>query len=201
MAKTSKKSSTSSGSSQSHIGVITLAHGHYIRSWQIVVFIVLVMFAGIIIIRLSHAATSEVVSTPLNESEIEQLTVSGNALATDSTAGADMQTGQSQAAAAIPVSGTALFSYTPVGVANVEKVGFYLDGKLTSVGTKRPYNFTFESARYANGSYSLTAVAFDKDNKPLSAVKKTLAVDNSPSAWQQLQNWVSYPFYVLTTKP
>lgn len=189
MAKTAKKSNVRPNSN--HIGVATLAHGHYIRPWQVIIFIVLVMFAGIIIIRLSHAATSEVVSTPLTEAELQQLSPSVTA---DLTSGVSSST-----ASPIQVSDTVLFSYTPVGVAGVDKVGFYVDGKLTTVATKRPYNLTFDSTRYPNGTYMLTAVAFDNSNKPLAAVKKTVEVNNDLSLIQRAGNIITYPFYVLTT--
>lgn len=192
MVKTLKKSQNKTSSNR--IGVAALAHSHYIRPWQVIVFIVLIMFAGLVIIRLSRAATSEVASTPVSENELQQLSPS---LSSDlgAVSGSDMQTPSLQ------ISDTVLLSYTPVGVPGVQKVGFYLDSKLVHVATKRPYNFTFNSTRYPNGQYMLTAVAFDSNNKPLSAVKKNLIINNDLTILQKATNIISYPFYVLTAQP
>ncbi|MBI2798003.1 Ig-like domain-containing protein [Candidatus Saccharibacteria bacterium] len=186
MAKAKSKTKYQSRSSSSSIGVATLAHAHYIKSWQVIVFIVIVMFAGIIIIRLSRAATSEVTSTPLTDAEIQQ--VAGGATI-------------AQTGSPIPVSGTVIFGYNTTRLENVGKVGFYVDGTLAGVATKTPYSFTFDSTRYSAGQHTISAIAFDTSNRPLAAVKKTIAIDNSPNLLKQLGNIITYPFYVLTARP
>lgn len=190
MAKSKTKTTKykSSGSAGSRIGVATLAHSHYIQPWQVIIFIIVVMFAGIIIIRLSHAATSEISSTPLTDTEIQQM-ISG-------TGATQAQTNQ-----AIPVNGVVIFGYNPSGVAGISKVGFYVDGAIAGVATKVPYNLTFDSTRYQAGSHTISAVAFNSSNQPLTAVKKTIDINNTPTLWQQAANVITYPFYALTAKP
>jgi hypothetical protein len=60
------------------------------------------------------------------------------------------------------VEGTVNVAASAVGTTGIpiDKVEFYVDGKLSATATSGPYEFRWDTTAESNGSHALTAVAY-----------------------------------------
>ncbi len=154
------------------------------RPWMVIVFVLAVALIGILVLRLSRASGGEPAGIPVSMFDIQNKV---NTLVAQ----------QSSSTGEIGVSGYAEFHYSPVTAEVVKEVVYYLDSKLVSSSTKSPYSFVFDSSRFQNDSYVLTAVAFDASNTPIAATQRTIVINNSGGILQGAKNLVTYPWYAL----
>jgi hypothetical protein len=83
-----------------------------------------------------------------------------------------------------PASGAAVSGTTTVTVAasdnvGVTKVEFYVNGALQATDTVSPYTFSWNTASVANGSYTLSAKAYDAAGNVGSSSAVTVTVSNT----------------------
>lgn len=76
------------------------------------------------------------------------------------------------------VAGTATVNATAGDNVGVAKVEFYVNGTLRSTDTAAPYNFAWNTATFANGSYTLSAKAYDAAGNVGQSASVTVTVNN-----------------------
>lgn len=76
------------------------------------------------------------------------------------------------------VSGTASVTASSGDNVGVTKVEFYVNGSLMATDTASPYSFSWNTASAANGSYTLTAKAYDAAGNVGQATAVTVTVSN-----------------------
>lgn len=163
---------------KSHVGSPSTKPGG-IKAWMIVLIVLIIAATGIVIIRLSRASGGSTV--PFLETEVaSRITIAQtNPLTTTNT------------------NGYVEFNYTPNTTQAVSLVGYYLDGNLVYTTETKPYTYILDTNRLANGSHTLTVVAFDANNQPLTATKRGLVVNNSTKILDSTRNVITYPWYWL----
>lgn len=80
------------------------------------------------------------------------------------------------------VSGTVAVSATASDNVAVTKVEFYVNGVLQATDTTSPYSFSWNSATLANGSYTLTAKAYDAAGNAGQSSAVQVTVNNDKTA-------------------
>lgn len=160
------------------------ASGLRFRPWVVVIFVLVIAVVGIVILRFSRASGGEPAGIPVSMFDIQnKVTI--------------LLTQQPSPTGDLPVSGYAEFHYSPTTSDQVKEVVYYLDSKLVSSSTKSPFSFVFDSSRFQNDSYVLTAVAFNASNTPIAATQRTIVINNSGGILQGAKNLVTYPWYAL----
>ncbi len=81
-------------------------------------------------------------------------------------------------AAVATVSGTATVTATASDNVGVSKVEFYVNSILQATDTASPYSFSWNTAALANGSYSLSAMAYDAAGNSGTSSIVTVTVSN-----------------------
>jgi hypothetical protein len=76
------------------------------------------------------------------------------------------------------VSGTVSVTTSASDNIGVSKVEFYVNGALQSTDTTSPYTFSWNTTSVANGSYTLSAKAYDAANNVGSSSSVTVTVNN-----------------------
>jgi hypothetical protein len=77
------------------------------------------------------------------------------------------------------VSGTASVSVTASDNIGVTKVEFYVNGALQATDTASPYTFSWNTTTVANGSYTLTAKAYDAAGNVGQSANVSVTVSNT----------------------
>ena len=103
-------------------------------------------------------------------------------------AAADMTPGDDQAPSAslvTPTAGSTVAGWVAVAVGAVDNVGvsrveLYADGSLVGTDLTAPYQFSWDSARSADGAATLAARAFDEAGNRGDAAPVIVTVDNTP---------------------
>ena len=98
-----------------------------------------------------------------NAGQSSAITVTVNNLAADTTAPTVAITAPTNSAptSSVVISGTVSVSVSATDNVGVSKVEFYVNGILQNTDTASPYTFSWNTATLVNGSYSLTAKAYD----------------------------------------
>lgn len=81
-------------------------------------------------------------------------------------------------AAGAVVSGTATVTVNAADNVGIAKVEFYVNGILNATDTASPYSFSWNSSSVANGSYALTAKAYDAAGNIGQSSSVTVTVNN-----------------------
>lgn len=81
-------------------------------------------------------------------------------------------------ASSATVSGTVAVIATATDNVRVTKVEFYLNGSLVSTATGSPYSFSWNTASMANGSYTLSAKAYDAASNVGQSTSVSVTVNN-----------------------
>ncbi|HSX14696.1 MAG TPA: Ig-like domain-containing protein [Candidatus Saccharimonadales bacterium] len=84
----------------------------------------------------------------------------------------------SQPLAGASVSGTTTLAAIASDNVGVTKVEFYVNGTLVGSDTSSPYNASWNTAGYANGSYSISAIAYDAAGNTRVSVAVGVTVNN-----------------------
>ncbi len=153
------------------------------RPWYLVAIVLVVVVVGIFVVQFSRASTIDQDNIPENLADIQSYISS--------------LVGSNSSAKIVPQSGYVEFTYTPKNQNLSSTVAYYIDGKLAYVTDTSPYSFIFDTARYSNGSHTLTAVAFNASSIPVGAITKNLTFDNSSGLLPGLQKTLTYPYYQL----
>jgi hypothetical protein len=77
------------------------------------------------------------------------------------------------------VSGTAPVTVSATDNVGVTKVEFYVNGALQGTDSASPYTFSWNTASVANGSYTLTAKAYDAAGNVGQSASTTVTVNNT----------------------
>jgi fibronectin type 3 domain-containing protein len=80
------------------------------------------------------------------------------------------------------VAGAVLVQASASDNIGVTKVEFYLNGALKSASTTSPYNWNMDSKAFSDGSYALTAKAYDAANNVGTSSAVTVNVSNAAPA-------------------
>jgi len=84
----------------------------------------------------------------------------------------------SSPAASATVSGTATVTTTASDNVGVSKVEFYVNGALQATDTATPYNFSWNTSSLTNGSYTLSAKAYDAAGNVKQSTSVPVTVNN-----------------------
>ncbi len=151
--------------------------------WFVISAILIIVVAGIVVLRISRATEGTAVAVPQNINSIQNYikSVGGG-------------TPQSQSGS---LSGTIIFNYTPIATTSVSSVAFYLDNQLVGTRQKGPYQLKLDTRRYSNGGHTLTAVSFNSVGVPTAAIVSQVSFENPTGLLQDMQNTLTYPYYIL----
>lgn len=152
--------------------------------WVIVIIVVVVALAGILILRFSRA--SEQGSAPLTADQLKSYIQTQ--LATQN---------KSSVSTPITVNKYAEFQFGNKFSPAPAYVSYYIDDVPVARATSSPFSFVWDSSRVSNGTHTLSAVAFDKNDQPLGATQRTVEVNNSGGAIEDAKNVITYPWYWL----
>lgn len=172
-----KNAHTNSGGNISSGG---LSNQTKLKPWILVLLILIVTITGIVVYRSTQASSSTVGSVPGDITDIQNY-IDSLVIVTPSTKN-------------INVSNYAQFSYTPKTSGAVSLVAYYIDGKMYVTSTKAPYSISIDTTRIDNGDHEITAVAFNDDDVPIAAVRKTISVNNNVDILRSANNIVTYPW-------
>ncbi len=152
--------------------------------WVIVLIVLIVAVTGLVILRFSRA--SEQGTAPLTAAQLQSYIKTQ--LATQDPATINQQ---------LAVSKYAQFQFGSKISPTPAYVSWYVDDVPVAKATTSPFTFVWDSSRYSNGVHTLTTVAYDANDQPLGATKRTVVVDNSDSLIDKARNVVTYPWYWL----
>lgn len=149
--------------------------------WFVISAILIIVVAGIVVLRISQAADGSVVSVPQNLDSIQNYikSVGGNTV-------------QSRPGS---LSGTVVINYTPIASTSMATVAFYLDNQLVAAKQKDPYQLKLDTQRYSNGNHTLTAVGFNSAGVPIAAIVQQVDFENPSGLLQDVQKTLTYPYY------
>lgn len=121
------------------------------------------------------------------------------------TSGADV-TAPVVVAAALGSTGIIQFSAVATDNIGVTKVEFYVDGVLKGSDNDFPYGMSYDSTAVTNGSYTLTAKAFDAANNSTTSAGVPFTVDNvatpaGPFDALYASNWLPVGTTTVYTPP
>lgn len=91
----------------------------------------------------------------------------------------------------VELTAPAVIETTPDASREVEKVEYLINGKLAATDTDAPYNFTLDTSKYRNGTYSLTTKTYYKDG----AVDTSTASIAVKNAFSLMQFWLQLRHY------
>ena len=94
------------------------------------------------------------------------------------------------------VSGTVTVSASAADNVGVSKVEFYVNGALKSTGTTSPFSYSWNTTSVANGSYTLTAKAYDAAGNVGQSGNVAVTVSNSTTSTAS-----GYTIWPATTVP
>lgn len=151
--------------------------------WFVISAILIIVVAGIVVLRISQAAEGSAVTVPQNLDSIQNYIKSVGGSTTQSQPG--------------NLSGTIIFNYTPISSTSVATVAFYLDNQLVGAKQKSPYQLILDTQRYSNGNHTLTAVSFSSAGVPTAAMVSQVSFDNPTGLLQDIQKTLTYPYYRL----
>ncbi len=86
------------------------------------------------------------------------------------------------------VSGTTNVTATVSNSVSVTSVGFYVDNSLVFTSTASPYAFAWNTASYANGSHTISAVAHDAAGNTGTASVSVMVVNTTPTSLAALRS-------------
>lgn len=152
--------------------------------WAIVIVVLVVAVTGLVVLRFSRA--SEQGTAPLTAEQLQSYIKTQ--LASQDPATINTQ---------LAVSEYAQFQFGSKITPTPAYVSWYVDDVPVAKATTSPFTFVWDSSRYSNGVHTLTAVAYDANDQPLGATKRTVVVDNSDSLVNKARNIVTYPWYWL----
>lgn len=152
--------------------------------WAVVIVVIVVAVTGLLVLRFSRA--SEQGTAPLTASQLQSYIKTQ--LATQDPATINKQ---------LAVSQYAQFQFGNKITPTPAYVSWYVDDVPVAKATTSPFTFVWDSSRYSNGVHTLTTVAYDANDQPLGATKRTVVVDNSDSLLNKARNIVTYPWYWL----
>lgn len=152
--------------------------------WAVVIVVIVVAVTGLLILRFSRA--SEQGTAPLTAAQLQNYIKSQ--LSTQDPATINKQ---------LAVSQYAQFQFGSKITPSPAYVSWYVDDVPVAKATTSPFTFVWDSSRYSNGVHTLTTVAYDANDQPLGATKRTVVVDNSDSLVNKARNIVTYPWYWL----
>jgi len=152
--------------------------------WAVVIVVIVVAVTGLLILRFSRA--SEQGTAPLTATQLQSYIKTQ--LATQDPATINKQ---------LAVSQYAQFQFGSKITPTPAYVSWYVDDVPVAKATTSPFTFVWDSSRYSNGVHTLTTVAYDANDQPLGATKRTVVVDNSDSLVNKARNIVTYPWYWL----
>lgn len=110
-------------------------------------------------------------TTPISAS----YTIGGTSTTTDTTAPTVAITSPANSST---VSGTATVTASASDNVGVSKVEFYVNGTLNATDTASPYTFSWNTSSLANGTYTLSAKAYDAANNVGQSSSVTVTVSN-----------------------
>ncbi len=152
--------------------------------WAVLIVVMVVAVTGLLILRFSRA--SEQGTAPLTAEQLQNYIKTQ--LATQDPATINKQ---------LAVSQYAQFQFGNKITPTPAYVSWYVDDVPVAKATTSPFTFVWDSSRYSNGVHTLTTVAYDANDQPLGATKRTVVVDNSDSLLNKARNIVTYPWYWL----
>lgn len=124
----------------------------------------------------SHTLTSKAYDAAGNIGQAASIQVTVNNVVADTTAPA---VAISSPASGATISGMVNITASASDSVGVSKVEFYVNGVLKATDTTAPFSFSWDSATVANGSYSLSARAFDAAGNIGQSGSVTANVNNS----------------------
>ncbi|WP_281999185.1 Ig-like domain-containing protein [Geotalea uraniireducens] len=105
----------------------------------------------------------------------DSYTIGGTSTTTDTTAPTVAITSPANSST---VSGTATVTASASDNVGVSKVEFYVNGTLNATDTASPYTFSWNTSSLANGTYTLSAKAYDAANNVGQSSSVTVTVSN-----------------------
>ena len=138
----------------------------------------------------SYALTAKAYDAAGNVGLSSSVTVTVNNVVADTTA---PTVAISSPANNASVSGAAVISVSASDNVGVSKVELYVNAVLQATDTASPYTFSWNTATLANGSYALTAKAYDAAGNVVQSSSVTVSVNNVVQA--------SFSIWPATAKP
>lgn len=178
-SKSRKKSTSHTMQSKS-----TSAKRKGIPAWIIVLIVLVVAGAGIVILRFSRA--SEQGRAPLSADQLNAYVDSQLALQD-----------QSVVSTSLTVNNYSEFQFGSKISPTPAYVTYYIDNVAVAKSTTKPFGFIIDTGRISNGTHTLTAVAYDSNDQPLGATRRTITINNAGGLLQNARNVVTYPWYWL----